>query len=244
MRKHGFVSAFRRSFGSVLAAALALATIPSLAEPPSVEDLPINEIEAVRDGDWLAIIVTGDGGWAGLAKTVGQSLAERGIEVVGLNALRYFWQAKTPEQAAADLDRLVGAYLGQTRRSRVVVIGYSFGADVLPFMVNRLPAATRERVATIALIGLSSTAEFEFHIGSWLGHNGEGRPVLPEVERLSGKPLVCIYGADETDSLCPSLPEDSTTIVQLPGNHHYDRDYEALADAIWTRLPGSERDDP
>ena len=71
------------------------------------------------------------------------ALSAKGIPVVGLDSLRYFWTARTPEGLAADTDRMIRYYLAHFGKKRVLLIGYSQGADVLPFAVNRLPAATR-----------------------------------------------------------------------------------------------------
>ena len=47
--------------------------------------------------DSFAIVMSGDGGWAGLDKDVAQALSAHGIPVVGLDSLRYFWSPRTPE---------------------------------------------------------------------------------------------------------------------------------------------------
>jgi type IV secretory pathway VirJ component len=46
--------------------------------------------------------------------------------------------------------------------------------------------------------------------------------------------VLCIYGEDETDSLCPRLDPHKVTIVKLKGGHHFDGDYAALARTIMT----------
>ena len=89
--------------------------------------------------------MSGDGGWAGLDQDVAAALSAKGIPVVGLDSLRYYWTARTPDGLAADTDRIVRYYLAHFGKRRVLLIGYSQGADVLPFAVNRLPAATRAR---------------------------------------------------------------------------------------------------
>ena len=66
-----------------------------------------------------------------------------GIPVVGLDSLRYFWKARTPASAAADIDRALRYYLAHWKKQRALLVGYSQGANVLPFIVNRLPQATR-----------------------------------------------------------------------------------------------------
>src|SRR5665213_3679516 len=53
--------------------------------PPALKDLPLVEVPATGTGndDVFAVLLSGDGGWAGIDRKVAQSLAERGIPVVG-----------------------------------------------------------------------------------------------------------------------------------------------------------------
>jgi len=114
----------------------------------------------------------------------------------------------------------------------VVLIGYSQGADVLPFAVNRLPAATRRTVALAVLMGMSEHALFEFHVSSWISNDTTGPLTLPEVNRIVGVPVLCIYGDGDRDSLCPKLDPAKIRVVKLPGGHHFNGDYAGLARVI------------
>ena len=60
----------------------------------------------------------------------------------------------------------------------MILIGYSFGADVLPFIVNRLPDDLRKRIASVNLLGLSTEATFEIHVADWIpGNVSKGQPI-------------------------------------------------------------------
>ena len=133
--------------------------------------LPLEEVPATghAGSDMFAVLMTGDGGWADLDKHVSARLAARGIPVVGWNSLDYYWTPRTPATAAADLDRIIRYYAAKWGRARVLVAGYSFGADVAPFLVNRLPESTKARVVRVALVGPSASATFAFHVSEWLG---------------------------------------------------------------------------
>jgi type IV secretory pathway VirJ component len=199
------------------------------AGPPL--DLPLVEVLPAATGgeqDLMAVILSGDGGWAALDKGLGAALAARGIPVVGWNSLRYFWSPRTPEGAARDLDRALRHYLTAWGKRRALLVGYSFGADVLPFLVTRLPADSRARIAGIGLLGLDAEAAFAFHVADWLGGSGGGgHPTVPEIRRLEGLRVVCVEGADEHDSACRSLPPWAR-VITLPGGHHFDGDYTRL----------------
>jgi type IV secretory pathway VirJ component len=127
---------------------------------------------------------------------------------------------------------MIRYYLAHLNKQRVLLIGYSQGADVLPFAVNRLPQASRARVRLAAVLGLSEHALFEFHLSSWVSNGAGGRPTLPEVNRMTGMPVLCIYGEDEKDSLCPQLDPTRFSVVKLKGGHHFDGDYAGLARQI------------
>jgi type IV secretory pathway VirJ component len=205
------------------------------APPVSLSDLPIVEVPAqpvASRPDVFAIIMSGDGGWAGIDQDVAAALSARGIPVVGLDSLRYYWTARTPSGLAADTDRMIRYYLAHFDKQRVLLIGYSQGADVLPFAVNRLPEATRARVALTAVMGMSEHALFEFHVSSWVSDSNSGPATLPEINRITGMPVLCIYGSDESDSLCPKLDPAKFIIVKLKGGHHFDGDYANLAHQI------------
>lgn len=199
--------------------------------PQDLAGLPVVEVPATGPGDSFAILLSGDGGWAGLDKNVAAALAKANVPVAGLDSLRYFWSKRTPEGLATDLDRMIRYYAAHWRRKKVLLIGYSQGADVLPFAIPRLPVATRNTIALNALLGLGEAAQFEFHFSSWLGTGEDGLPIAPELAKLDAVTL-CIYGKDESDSLCRNAHHGRMRPVELPGGHHFDGDYRRLARII------------
>jgi type IV secretory pathway VirJ component len=200
---------------------------------PSVSDLPLVEMPVRQPtGDLLALIVSGDGGWAGIDREVANDLSAKGIPVVGLNSLQYFWTARTPDGAAADLQRIARHYLAVWNRQQLLLVGYSLGADVLPFMANRLAADLQARIRLLALLGPSRRTSFQFHLTDWLGAGDPGdRPVLPELSKLRGKPILCLYGQEEKDSLCTEIGTLGKA-VSFQGSHHFNGAYASLADRI------------
>ena len=217
-------------------AKLAAANLDRVVAPPAaLGDLPVIEVPAqpnATPSDTFAIVMSGDGGWAGIDQNIAAGLSAKGIFVVGWDSLRYYWSARTPEGLAADTDKLIRYYLSHLGKKHVLLIGYSQGADVLPFAVNRLPEATKAAVSLMAILGMSEHALFEFHVSSWISDDNSGPETLPEVNRVSGMPVLCIYGEDEQDSLCPKLDSGKFKIVKVKGGHHFDGNYAALADDI------------
>jgi len=203
----------------------------------SVDDLPLLELPVASNvSDTFAILLSGDGGWSALDKAVARELNAHGIAVVGWDSLHYFWDARTPAGAARDLDRVMRHYAHSWRKSRVLLLGYSQGADTLPFMINRLPADTARLVRATVLIGMGAEAFFEFHVSHWIGTPKGGMPTRPEVTSGRLGPVLCIHGQGDDDSACEELRGTGVRAVALAGGHHFDGDYAAVAAAIVSGL--------
>ncbi|HKT77788.1 MAG TPA: AcvB/VirJ family lysyl-phosphatidylglycerol hydrolase [Sphingobium sp.] len=203
-------------------------------------DLPLTIVTdpAAPRTDRMAVIYSGDGGWVGLDKGVAAQLARAGIPVVGMDSLSYFWSERTPAGAAADMAAIIRGYSEYWHRPKVLLVGYSFGADVLPHIVGHLARPARTQVQGMALLGLSATADFQFHLGSWLNiGSSDAYPTVPAIARLRGLPMLCIRGSQETDSACPQIPRGMAAVVTVPGGHHFERNAPLLVRQILTRLP-------
>ncbi|MBK6277703.1 MAG: hypothetical protein IPF57_06005 [Gammaproteobacteria bacterium] len=201
------------------------------ADSQAPGDLPLIELSQPEEGGpVLAIVISGDGGWANIDKDIGNALVEEGVAVIGWNSLRYFWNARTPEVMSADLARVMEHYRSAWHKPRVLLVGFSLGADVLPFMVSRLPPALRQSLIGMVLLSPSRRVDFQFHIGNWL-HSGGGRShdLAAEIAGIQGLPVLCIYGEEDGEGLCPTLRSaPAATVIGLPGDHHFDGDYATV----------------
>ncbi len=197
-------------------------------------DLPIVEVSASPAHDLMAVIYSGDGGWRDLDKQIGEFLAGQGVPVVGVDSLRYFWDEKTPEQMAMDLSVMLRQYASKWGTKHVILIGYSFGAGILPFAFNRLSEEDRERVVEVSLLGLEPRAPFEIHVSGWFrsGVPGNASPVLPELRRIDLSRVQCFYGEEEEETLCREQELARADVIRTTGGHHFDGDYQALARRI------------
>jgi type IV secretory pathway VirJ component len=205
------------------------------APPQDLAGLPLNEVPATgtKQSDTYAVLLSGDGGWAGLDQEVAAAVAAKGIPVVGFDSLRYFWKKRTPEGLAADLDRILRYYRPHWGKSKVILIGYSQGADVLPFAVNRLAPDTRAQVSQAVYLALSGNAAFEFHLTNWMSDDAaDGVPTMPEILKLKAAENFCIYGEGDDDQICSKVPAGHLRVQALTGGHHFDGDYAHLAEII------------
>lgn len=203
-----------------------------------VKTLPLVEYYA-PGSDRLAIMISGDGGWEKLDRNLSRELQHRGISVVGWDSLRYFWKLRTPEQLGDDLSRVIADYQRRWGAHQVILIGYSFGADVMPFAYAHLMPTQRNSVDFISLLALAREADFKARIFGWLGWGEHGtRDVLTALGALDLQRVQCIYGQNDKDAVCSELRERIFDVVMRPGGHHFDGDTVKLADVIlqgWRR---------
>ena len=201
-------------------------------------DLPVNIVNAVTDTSKpFVIYITGDGGWNKFSKTLAATLAGKGYPVVALNAEKYFWDKKTPTQTAADITNLITVYQRIWKRKNVLLVGYSFGADVLPFVYNQLSKDLASQILNISLLSPSPKTDFEIHIMVMLGGSSGGESVATAINKITSKPLTLIFGEDENRFPLNELTIKNYTSLKLAGGHHYDDDEIAVCNSILMHIP-------
>ncbi|WEX78523.1 virulence factor family protein [Sinorhizobium numidicum] len=208
--------------------------------------LPLTVLDAKPARDTMAVIYSGDGGWRDIDKEVGNVLQQEGVPVVGVDSLRYFWSERQPQATADDLARIMTYYRKRWNVRNVLLIGYSFGADVLPRTYNLLPAGDRALVRQITLMALSHQVDYKVSVLGWLGAKGEGNSgdPLDDINKIDPSLVQCIYGTEEEDDACPDLKSSGADVVAIDGGHHFDEDYPALTrrvlDALDRRLAAAK----
>ena len=194
--------------------------------------MPVVEVPAGQQNSTVTLFLSGDGGWRDLDRDVAGEMAKIGYPVVGIDMLRYYWQHKTPEQSATDLTELMQHYRQKWGTQRFVLVGYSFGADVLPATYNRLPEAEQKRVDAIMLLAFARSGSFEIHVDGWLGKAGAEADTGEEMSKLPPAKVVCIYGEEEVDESGCTAKTAVGEGLKLPGGHHFDENYPALAQRL------------
>jgi len=226
----------------VLALAASRSAAAQNAQPlytADVRDLPLAEkTTRTSAGGVFAILLTGDGGFAALDKGVSAELVARGIPVVVLDIRSYLAHRRTPDSSGSDMIRIMRHYLSAWSMQRVAIVGYSRGADIAPFMISRLPPDLRARVTLVAMLGLAPRVNFQFHFKDIFiqSRRPSDVPTLPELEKLRGMNLLCVYGAEEKDSGCRDAPPGLTKEVVRNGGHHFDDDFKAIGDIVINAL--------
>ncbi len=234
---HGFsvqsnwMPQFLAAFTPMLEAPVLTPPRPNDPATASINDLPLTLVSEPRSPrtNFMAVMYSGDGGWAGLDRDLAAKLAASGVPVVGVDSLSYFWNAKSPAQSGSDLGRVISHFSKEWQRPKVILIGYSFGADDLPLVVDAMPPVFKNSIARMTMMGLDKSADLQFHLSSWLDVSGASAlPTIPEIERLKGLPMQCIRGARESDSACNAIPAGLVEKIVIPGGHHFDGNADLL----------------
>jgi type IV secretory pathway VirJ component len=211
-----------------------------LAAIISCAPAPVREFPATAKSDRFAVFLSGDGGWRPVDHKITQTLTANGMSVIGFLTPRYFSVRRTADESACTIADLIRTYQQRWKTQKVVLIGFSRGADVVPFVVNRLPADLRSSIQLVALLGPEPMIDFEYHpfwsLLRYIRHPPQF-PVRPEIEAMRGLNVLCVYGERESDSLCPSLDPSQFRIVREPGGHHYAGRYDEVGRAILDAAP-------
>lgn len=201
---------------------------------PGLSGLPLFEVPAPGSKDpRMAVMFSGDGGWVGIDEDISGALARGGVPTVGVSSLRYFWKRRTREGAAADLARILRVYMAKWGKRDVLLLGYSLGADVLPAMASCLPPDLLEHVVLIGLMGPARTYDLEFHLLEWIPIDQDFPfAILPDLEKLRGRRILCIHGQKEKVSLCPGLDSTLAKSMEVPGGHHFRLSFKVIVESL------------
>jgi Type IV secretory pathway, VirJ component len=126
-------------------------------------ELPLIEAAGRGPGTSLVVLVSGDGGWATIEKDMASEFNEHGVAVVGFDLREYLRKkSRTPDDVGRDVGRVIRAYSDSWGKQGVVLVGFSRGAGMIPFILNRLPADLDARLKLTAFVGLPRSVNMTF----------------------------------------------------------------------------------
>jgi len=171
----------------------------------------------------FALLISGDGGWYGFEQSIADNLAKTGIPTVGLDSKKYFWKRRTPEETATDIAGALNFYCKEWGRDKFVLIGYSLGAEIVPFIINRLPDDMKLKVKSAVLLSPATTTDFEIHISNMVGIGNPKNTynVVDEIDKMKLIPTLVILGEKEKSRIPALLTGTDVKIKEIPGDHHY-----------------------
>lgn len=208
-----------------------------------IEDLPLLEFPA-DSGQTLAVFLSGDGGWAELPREVARGLVGAGVAVVGFDSRRYLEEPRDAGRVAADVARAAEAYATAWNRDRVLLVGFSRGANLAAFAASDVPPGLRPRLAGVVLLAPGTHEKFRFRLLDLARQSADtaGAPVAPHIREIPGTvgvPVACVSGLREAAPVCAGLEGVPGIGVRLPdAGHHLGRDYPALVSDVLTVAAG------
>ncbi|WP_298401038.1 AcvB/VirJ family lysyl-phosphatidylglycerol hydrolase [Sphingobium sp.] len=177
----------------------------------------------------VALYLSGDMGFfSGLGPEMADRLNRRGITVVAENSLHFFRARRTPEEAGAMITDGLRRALAIDPDARLLLLGQSYGADVIAPSLPYIPFSLRRRIAFIGLIVPGAMRQWRASPSEIFSFWEPEEDSRTAARRLSWTPLLCIYGAQEPASLCPSLQQPNAVRVKLPGGHTLAHDPDAV----------------
>jgi type IV secretory pathway VirJ component len=184
-----------------------------------------------------AVIISGDMGFkVGMGPQIAARLAADGIPVLGVNSLVYFRNRRSPDEIRQLIADSVRRGLTHGHARKLVLIGQSFGADMVHVGLVALPAVLKHKVAMVALIVPTDNVNYQASPMELLNLVPPDAPALPTARQLNWVPTLCVYGREETDSLCPQLTAPNVRRIALPGGHPLHRDADALYGQLITAI--------
>lgn len=196
------------------------------------EAMPVFVSRANDTSKPVLFYISGDGGWNKFSIAFIHHLNFKGYEIVGLNAREYFWHKKDAVQTAKDMSSIISGHMKTMKKKSFILIGYSFGADVIPFIVTHSEAGILDSLRNIILMSPSAKTDFEVHISDLLGiENNDGESVPDEINKIS-KPVLFVFGDKEDNFPLKQILITNYKVARLPGGHHYDGEPEAVYNAI------------
>ncbi|WP_347091146.1 AcvB/VirJ family lysyl-phosphatidylglycerol hydrolase [Sphingomonas parapaucimobilis] len=186
----------------------------------------------------LVLSLSGDMGLRyGMGGVIARALSEDGIEVLGVNSPVLFRKRRTAAQVNAVIADLIRRAEAERGERKLVLLGQSYGSDMLQTGLAHLPADLRAPISAVVLVVPGETAFFRSD-PSGLAYMGKPDSLgVTTARQIDWVPMTCIYGVREPDSLCPLLkPQANVRVVALPGGHYLDHDDAALVAHVETAV--------
>ena len=193
------------------------------------------------DSNISVVLVSGDMGFhTGLSPAVAERIAANGLHVTGVNSLSFAWRSQSPLQISGLLQEAIARSLRLGHASKVVLIGQSYGADLVHIGSTLLPDGIRRKISAIILVVPTSDIYYRIGPSEYFGWGAPDAQAIDTARQIDWVPLTCIYGREENDSICPLLHAPNVRRVPLPGDHYLQHDPDLLFKALWPDIQSVE----
>ena len=214
-------------FGLIVAA---LALLLTYAACSLFTDLGPNRSAA----DTAVVILSSDTGFhSGLSRALAERIAGKHLHLVGVNSLHFAWRTQDPDKIRDLLQTAILRALDDGHARKVIVIGQSYGADLVHLGAASLSDAIRRKIAAIILVGPTSDIYYQIGPREYFGWGTPDAQAIDTARQIDWTPVTCIYGREERNSICPLMRGRNVRRVPLPGDHDLHGDADLLFRAAW-----------
>jgi len=218
------------AFLLAVAASVALWSTPAAADEPARNRPTITSLRLrmglvaqialypptvpMSEGAGAVLFFSGDWGWKPIQQETASWLANHGRFVVGIDATEYFSRRLEPVDWVRDLKTLrafANEKAGLAAGTPVVLVGFTWGAELVPYMLNRGGA---QGFAGALLIGPDDDSACVYRVSLQMKSRGiipspldEQFSVPDELRRMAPIPTVFMQGEKDTESRAATLVE-------------------------------------
>jgi type IV secretory pathway VirJ component len=204
--------------------------------PP--KDMVLKVIPSIEKNNLpFVFFISGDGGWTKFDQLLSEALAKKGLNIIGLNSKKYFWNPKTPESTTADVSTAIAHYQKLWNKKSFILIGYSFGADVIPFIANRMTTSLRDSLNGVLALSPDRYSDFEVRIGDLLHLTKSTKyDVLAEFKNIKAFKAIAYFGSEEDIDLRNHFINEGVNTILLTGNHHFNYNYGEISESLFKAI--------
>jgi type IV secretory pathway VirJ component len=114
------------------------------------------------------------------------------------------------------------------------LVGYSFGACIAPFVVERLPVTLKKSLNSVYCLSPDKTGDFEIHIRDMINFRvSKGTyNVVQEMSKIKSFHPVCFFGDKKSIEMTKIFSAAGAKIIILHGDHNYNENASGVVVAI------------
>jgi hypothetical protein len=187
----------------------------------------------MTEGAHAVLFFSGDWGWRPVQQETASWLANHGRYVVGIDSTEYFSRKLEPSDWARDLKTLrtfANEKAGLPADAPVLLVGFTWGAELVPYMLNRGGA---QGFAGALLIGPDEDSACVYRVTLQMKSRPIPSPadeqfrVPDELRRMAPIPTVFMQGEQDVESRAAALVDlvrGPHKLVSIPGADKQFRD--------------------
>ena len=185
----------------------------------------------------LIFHITGDGGMVRFDSKMSKEYKTNGYSYIALSSLKYFLTVKSPAKVAKDLIPVIQRYFNEWNKEKLILVGFSFGAEITPFLFEQLPPELKEKVKMVVLLTPAKTSDFHIHLRDMVGldKKDETYDVAEETAKITTLKVLAIYGKKEKNNFLRNNDQPNIKVLDIKGGHDF-KDSKTVFDLIMKEL--------